>query len=139
MEKTYKVVIVDDEESAIDNLCFELKQYDFVSVEGVARNGIAGIKLIEKVRPDLLFQDVELPDMLGMDLVSKIHDKVSGEMCIVFYTAYNKYVIDAFRNYAFDFLLKPVDPKELKIIMKRFVDRKILQKKAVGCSWYSCG
>lgn len=71
MEKVYKVVIIDDEECAIDNLCFELKKYDFISVEGTARNGISGIKLVEKVHPDLIFQDVELPDMLGMDVVSK--------------------------------------------------------------------
>lgn len=85
MEKVYKVVIIDDEECAIDNLCFELKKYDFISVEGTARNGISGIKLVEKVHPDLIFQDVELPDMLGMDVVSKIHDKLSENACIIFY------------------------------------------------------
>lgn len=123
MEKVYKVVIIDDEECAIDNLCFELKKYDFISVEGTARNGISGIKLVEKVHPDLIFQDVELPDMLGMDVVSKIHDKLSENACIIFYTVYNKYVLDAFRNYAFDFLLKPIDSKELELVMTRFIDR----------------
>lgn len=89
MEKVYKVVIIDDEECAIDNLCFELKKYDFISVEGTARNGISGIKLVEKVHPDLIFQDVELPDMLGMDVVSKIHDKLSENACIIFDTVQN--------------------------------------------------
>lgn len=114
-----RAVIIDDDESAIDNLCFELKQYSLVVVEGIARNGLAGMRLIEKVRPDLLFLDVELPDMLGMDLVTRIRDRVSWNMRIVFYTAYNKYMIDALRNYAFDFLLKPVDRKELEVVLSR--------------------
>lgn len=124
MGKVYKAVIIDDEESAIDNLCFVLRKYSFISVEGTARNGASGIKMVEKIRPDILFQDVELPDMLGMDLVLRIRDRVPEDICIVFYTAYNKYVIDAFRHYAFDFLLKPVDPKELDIVVSRIVDKR---------------
>lgn len=114
-----RAVIVDDEETAIDNLCFELKKYQWISVEGIARNGKAGIRLIEKERPDLLFLDVELPDMLGMDLAIRIHEIQNWEMHIIFYTAYNKYLIDALRNYAFDFLLKPVDPQELSVALER--------------------
>lgn len=113
MNDKIKAVIVDDEETAIDNLCFELKKYQWVSVEGIAHNGNSGIRLIEKEHPDLLFLDVELPDMLGMDVAIKVHEIQNWDMHIIFYTAYNKYLIDALRNYAFDFLLKPVDPNEL--------------------------
>lgn len=119
MNDKIKAVIVDDEETAIDNLCFELKKYQWISVEGVAHNGNAGIRLIEKTHPDLLFLDVELPDMLGMDVAMKIHDIQNWRMHVIFYTAYNKYLIDALRSYAFDFLLKPVDPQELSMALKR--------------------
>lgn len=125
MEKI-KAIIVDDEESAIDNLSFELEKYDFISIEGTARNGVAGIKLIERVHPDLVFQDVELPDMSGMDMIAKAHDKMPEHTCVIFYTAYDKYMIDALRNCAFDFLLKPVDPKELEVVMSRFSGRQLL-------------
>ena len=64
MNDKIKAVIIDDEETAIDNLCFELKKYQWISVDGIARNGKSGIRLIEKERPDLLFLDVELPDIL---------------------------------------------------------------------------
>lgn len=123
MEKIYKAVIIDDEESAIDNLCFELKRYDYISVEGVAHNGTSGMKLLERIQPDLLFQDVELPDMLGMDLVTRARRFLLPTMNVVFYTAYDKYMIDALRNYAFDFLLKPVDPKELHVVLSRFCEK----------------
>lgn len=118
MEKM-RVVIIDDDESAIDNLCFTLKPYTQVVVEGIARNGLSGMKLIEKVRPDVLFLDVELPDMIGMELISRVRERVSWNMRIIFYTAYDKYMIDALRIYAFDFLLKPVDRKELEVVLTR--------------------
>ena len=114
-----KIVIVDDDESAIDCLSFELKRYDWISVEGIARTGVAGIKLVEKIRPDLLFLDVELPDMQGMDVVGKLRESLSWNMRIVFYTAYSKYMIDALRSSAFDFLLKPVDRTELEVVLSR--------------------
>lgn len=95
MEKVYRTVIIDDEESAIDNLCFELQRYSYISVEGKAKTGTLGLKIIERVRPDLVFLDVELPDMLGMDVVARLEGYVSWNMKIVFYTAHDRYVIDA--------------------------------------------
>lgn len=84
MNDKIRAVIIDDEETAIDNLCFELKKYPWISVEGIAYNGKAGIRLLEKERPDLLFLDVELPDMLGMDLAIKVLNSKIG-ICILFF------------------------------------------------------
>lgn len=124
MDTKMKVVIIDDEESAIDNLCFLLKKYNGVSVAGVARTGMTGLKLIQKAKPDLLFLDVELPDMSGMDVAAHLRGKVDWQMKIVFYTAYNKYLIDALRSRAFDFLLKPIDMKEMEVVMKRLLQNE---------------
>lgn len=119
VDQIYRTLIVDDEESAIENLYFELRRYPCVSVEGTARNGLSGLKLIERVRPDLLFLDMELPGISGMDMIARLRDCLSWGMRIVFYTAHGKYVIDALRNAAFDFLQKPVNPEELKQIITR--------------------
>lgn len=54
MNDKIRAVIIDDEETAIDNLCFELKKYPWISVEGIAYNGKAGIRLFEKERPDVI-------------------------------------------------------------------------------------
>ena len=105
MEQLIRTVIIDDEESAIDNLCFELRRYANITVKGTARTGVMGVKLIEKVKPDLLFLDVELPDMSGMDVVAKLRDHISWNMRVIFYTAYNKYVIEALRCYGFVLLV----------------------------------
>lgn len=121
MDKLYKVIIIDDDEFSADNLCLELKKYSHLSVEGVARNGANGKKLLDKVHPDLLFLDVELPDMKGMELIEQIKGSVTWNMQIVFYTAYDKYMIYAIRGAAFDYLLKPVDKKELESIVSRFM------------------
>ena len=89
----YKVAIVDDDEVALENLSFELGKDARFFLKGTARNGKQGKKLIAKVQPDLLFLDVELPHMTGMELLQEIRDSVSWNMRIVFYTAYDKYMI----------------------------------------------
>ena len=68
----YKVAIVDDDEVALENLSFELGKDVRFSLKGTARNGKQGKKLIAKVQPDLLFLDVEMPDMTGMELLQEI-------------------------------------------------------------------
>lgn len=104
MDKLYRVVIIDDDEFSADNLCLELKKYNRLSIDGMARNGVNGRKLLEKVHPDLLFLDVELPDMKGMELLEQIKGAITWNMQIVFYTAYDKYMIYAIRGAAFDLL-----------------------------------
>ena len=116
----YKVAIVDDDEVALENLSFELGKDARFFLKGTARNGKQGKKLIAKVQPDLLFLDVELPDMTGMELLQEIRDSVSWNMRIVFYTAYDKYMIQAIREAAFDYLLKPFEEQELRDILARF-------------------
>ena len=119
-EQKYKFVIIDDDEVSINMLQFELDKYADFFLAGVAKNGISGLRLIEKVHPDLVFLDVELPDMQGMDLLSKLRLQTRESMRVVFYTAYNKYLIEALRNQVFDFLTKPIDPVELRMLIDRF-------------------
>lgn len=127
----FKVAIVDDDELSLDNLKFGLQKYDILHLEGTARNGASGKKLIAKVHPDLLFLDVELPDMRGMDLLDSIRESLSWNMKVVFYTAYNKYMMSAIRQSAFDYLLKPFEEEDLELIISRFVERIELERKVV--------
>jgi len=74
-EEKYKVVIVDDERTAIDALRRELEPYREFEVKGIAGNGAKGKKMIMELHPDLLFLDVELPDTNGFELIDKILQK----------------------------------------------------------------
>lgn len=120
----FRVVIVDDDDVSLENLDFSLRKDTRFQVEGVARNGKQGKKVITKVRPDLLFLDVEMPDMTGMELLQDIRDSISWNMKVVFYTAYDKYMIQAIRESAFDYLLKPFEEQDLQDIQERFVRQK---------------
>lgn len=123
MEKTYKTVIIDDEKSAASELSNALSRYACVSIEGVASTGKDGIDLVLKTRPDLIFLDVELPDMLGMEVLAAVREVVDWNLNVVFYTAHDKYMLDALRSKAFDFLIKPIVDDELEGIINRFLGR----------------
>lgn len=119
-EDKYKVVIVDDERTAIDALRRELGAYQELEIKGTANNGAKGKKMIMELRPDLLFLDVELPDVLGLNLLSEMRDEVLWDMKVVFYTSYDKYLLQALRESAFDFLLKPFETEDLKVVIERY-------------------
>ena len=82
-EEKYKVVIIDDERSASDALRRELEPYREFEIKGIASSGAKGKKMIMELHPDLLFLDVELPDILGLNLLSEIKDDVLWDMKVV--------------------------------------------------------
>ena len=125
VETKVKIVIVDDDEVSVNILQFEIDKYADFGVVGIAKNGASGIRLIEKVFPDVLFLDVELPDMQGMELLSKLKPQYRDKIHVIFYTAYDKYMIQALRNEAFDFLTKPIDPAEFKIFVERYQNKML--------------
>lgn len=115
-----KVVIIDDDIAAIGSLAESLAFYKDIELVGTAMNGNDGLKIINSVEPDLLFLDIEMPDMSGLDFLERMQNS-SVKLChVVIYTSYEEYMLPSFRNEAFDFLLKPVDKKELDIVMQRF-------------------
>lgn len=121
-DRIYKVVIVDDDRSSIDSLRRALNTtYPAFEIKGTAATGVKGKKMIMDLRPDLLFLDVELPDIQGLRLLSEMRDDVLWDMKVVFYTAYNKYLLQALRESAFDFLCKPFKPEDLAVVMDRYL------------------
>ena len=113
-------IIIDDTRSEIDNLVEKLGRYADINVVATACNGASGLELVRKYRPELLFLDMELPDMTGIEILESMRGIADYYCYVVIYTAYNDYMLPAFRNKAFDYLLKPIDDAELDTIMKRF-------------------
>ncbi|HEY4324721.1 MAG TPA: LytTR family DNA-binding domain-containing protein [Mucilaginibacter sp.] len=111
MYNIFKAVIVDDEPPARRLLTELLSQHrSVVSIEGEADNGNAAISLINVTRPDVIFLDIQLPDMLGFDVLKELKYKPF----VIFTTAFDEYAIKAFDALSVDYLLKPL--KEEKIV-----------------------
>jgi two-component system, LytTR family, response regulator len=126
------VLIIDDEQKSINNLTILLKEYcPSISAISSSLNITNGELLIRKKKFDLIFLDIEMPDGNGFDLVENIKDL---NLNIIFVTAFNSYAIDAFRNDAVDYLLKPIDIDLLKLGIKK-VEKKIsFQTLSIGTS-----
>lgn len=114
-----KTIIIDDEQTSIDALTQKLQSYDDITIAGTAQSGLKGIVLVRNTQPDLLFIDVEMPDMSGLEFLNQIGNIIQKPCKVVIYTAHSNYILPAFRGKAFDFLLKPIDDKELKNIIQR--------------------
>jgi two-component system LytT family response regulator len=98
-----------------------------VEVLGYAHSAATGMELINASKPDLVFLDIEMPGGSGFDLLQMIH---SPEFDVIFVTAFDKYAIRAIRFCAIDYLLKPVDYKELAMAVNRVSERKLDKQKA---------
>jgi two-component system LytT family response regulator len=104
---TIRVVIVDDEELARDRLDSLLSAHPDIDVVGMCADGTSAIETIERTQPDLVFLDVQMPDMTGFEVVENIDpDKLPA---VVFVTAHDAHALQAFEVHALDFLLKPFD------------------------------
>lgn len=117
-----KAMIIDDEQKARSILehyvtsfipeITEVRQVDSVD---------AGLRLLDEFKPDIVFLDVEMPRRNGFDFLASVKDP---QFDVIFTTAYNQYAIQAIRFSALDYLLKPVDPEELKAAVKRHIEKQ---------------
>ena len=120
-----RAFIVDDDLGATALLRRQLADYS-VEIVGTAQDADKTARqLIIGLEPDLLFLDVELPSMTGLDFCSDIRPWVKPEMKVVFYTGYDKYMLEALRREAFDYILKPATQQELAKIMTRYYENKL--------------
>lgn len=124
-QKLTKVFIVDDSNDAIEVLRRMLESSYSVEVVGSAYDAETAADLIVKTEPDLLFLDVELPTMSGLEFCSMIRNELKPEAKVVFYTGHDKYMLQAIRRQAFDYLLKPPTEQELSQIMTRYYEHRL--------------
>jgi two-component system, LytTR family, response regulator LytT len=113
-----RAVLVDDEQLARDELGYLLGQIGGIDVIGQAGNGVEALTAIDRLQPDLVFLDVQMPGLTGFEVARRMLDKHASSH-IIFVTAYDQYAIDAFEVNAVDYLLKPVDPSRLETAIDR--------------------
>jgi two-component system LytT family response regulator len=105
MRNSFKAIIVDDEPPARRLLAELLGEHSqTIHILGEANSGSAAIKLINELRPDVIFLDIQLTDMLGFDVLKELNYKPF----VIFTTAYDEYAIKAFDALSVDYLLKPL-------------------------------
>jgi two-component system LytT family response regulator len=107
ISQSLRVLVVDDEALARQRLLSLLTRVPDVEVVGECQNGLEAVASIRETRPDLVFLDVQMPELDGFDVITEVGtDKMPP---VIFVTAFDDYAVSAFEFGAFDYLLKPVD------------------------------
>ena len=106
-KKLTSAFIVDDSRDAVELLRRMLESNYSVEVVGTAFDAEEAAAKIVNTDPDLIFLDVELPTMSGLEFCTMIRNELKPETKVVFYTGHDKYMLEAIRRQAFDYLLKP--------------------------------
>jgi two-component system LytT family response regulator len=102
-----RALIIDDESVARRRISRLLSSETNIEVIGECSTGLQALSVIEKESPELLFLDVEMPEMNGFDLLAQLNQNTLP--AVIFTTAFDKYAVRAFENHAMDYVLKPID------------------------------
>ena len=124
-QQLVKAFIVDDNTEAVRVLQNMLENNYSVTVIGSAGDAETAADAIIKSEPDIIFLDIELPTMSGLDFCTLIRNDIKPETKIVFYTGHDKYMLEAIRRQAFDYLLKPPTEQDLSLLMARYYENKL--------------
>ena len=117
MTNTIRTVIVDDEPLALALIRAKLDKIPAIEIIKECKNGREAIAAITELSPDLIFLDIQMPGLSGLDVVAKLQGDIMP--LVVFATAYEEYALDAFDANAIDYVLKPIDDERIN----RAVDR----------------
>jgi two-component system LytT family response regulator len=124
-----KALIIDDEILAREELIDMLEAASELDIVGQAGNAIEGLQLIHKLKPDVVFLDIEMPKVTGLEMVSMLDPHNMPH--IIFVTAFDQYAIQAFEEQALDYLLKPVEPCRLNKALAKLDKQQDITKLAI--------
>jgi two-component system LytT family response regulator len=119
MSEKLRTIIVEDEELARNLMKSFLKGNDKIEIIAECENGFEGVKMINELKPDLVFLDIQMPKITGFELLELLEHKPQ----IIFVTAYDQYAIKAFEFNAADYLLKPYSKDRLIEAVDKVLDR----------------
>jgi len=120
-----KVLIVDDEPLARENLRVMLQNETDLEIVGECGNAVEAIGAVHRLHPDVVFLDIQMPRISGLEMASMLDPE--QRPYIVFLTAFDEYAVQAFEEHAFDYLLKPIDGKRLEKTLHRLRHERVDQ------------
>lgn len=119
----YRTLLIDDEKLARQRMRMLLEESEVdVDIVGEASNGEEALRLIDRLRPDLLFLDIQMPEMTGFQMLEHLEEPP----LVIFVTAYDEFALRAFKEHSIDYLLKPVEPERLQVALHKL--QRITQK-----------
>ena len=115
-----KALIIDDEQRTRELIAKMIESFD-LGIEAIPRgeNVKSGLEAIAAIQPDLVFLDIQMPDGTGFDLLKAVPEK---NFEVIFITAHEEFAIKAIKFSALDYILKPVDPEELRAAVERALE-----------------
>ena len=117
-----KAILIDDEKDAIESLSWEINRFcEGIEIIDSFTNPDDAISAINYLKPDCVFLDIEMPEMDGFQLLAQLKYR---EFDLIITTAYDNYAIQAFKESAIDYLLKPIDSDDLKKVVEKILKNK---------------
>ena len=113
-----RVLVVDDEKLAREEICFLLDQIGGCEIAGEASDGVSALSAAGELEPDLVFLDIQMPGLTGFEVARRMIEADLRSQ-LVFVTAFDQYAVEAFSVNAVDYLLKPVDGDRLEQTLER--------------------
>lgn len=132
-----KVVMIDDKRPALLELEYLLEDYAMVEVAGMFTNPLEAIEKIKKLKPQVVFLDMDMPQIKGIDVASRILDS-SPDIDIIFVTAHDQYALEAFELNALDYILKPLSRERFEKALVRVMKNRNEYKKSSKRLKISC-
>jgi len=123
-----RLLIVDDEPIARRGLRMHAKDHPGIEVVGECGDGFEAIDAIERLCPDAVLLDIEMPELSGFEVIERINPQ--KKPYVVFVTAHNQYALEAFRVHAIDYILKPPDKKHITEVLDRVIEE--VRRSGVG-------
>jgi two-component system LytT family response regulator len=117
--KKIRTLIIEDEVPAREIIKYYLKELDSIEVIGECGDGFSGLKAISTMKPDLVFLDIQMPRLTGIEMLEVLTEKPE----IIFTTAYDQFAIKAFELNALDYLLKPFEKRRFLIAVNKAIDK----------------
>ena len=122
----YRTVIVEDEKPALKKLRLQLNSFNNIDLVGKAENGPEAVQTIDRLKPDLVFLDIQIPGFDGFEAL-KLVERIP---LIIFTTAYDEYALKAFETNSVDYLLKPISLKRLQMAVSKIEKLQIEEQNA---------